>query len=132
MGLRRLRGMYAVLLSLVVLGSMSREAWADPLYTITDLGTLSGTTQSIATGINASGQVTGVSYTCSDGTWTTGVVLGPAGPLSYDAGAKSFLSSNGQMTQINPIDGPANANNDSGQVVGGHYSSINDAGQYDQ
>ncbi len=130
MGLPRLRRMHAVLLGLVLLGSSGREAWADPLYTITDLGTLPGTTQSIATGINASGQVTGVSYSSSDGTWTTGVVLGPAGPSSYDAGAKSFLFSNGQMTQINPVDGPANAINDSGQVVGGHYSSINDSGQY--
>src|SRR5947208_2109644 len=109
MGFRRLRGLYAVLLGLVLVGSSGREAWADPIYTITDLGTLPGTTQSIATGINASGQVTGVSYSSSDGTWTTGVILGPAAPRSYDSAAQSFLYSNGQMTQINPIDGPANA-----------------------
>ena len=129
MGLRRLGGMYGVLIGLLVLGSSGREAWADPLYTITDLGILPGTTQSIATGINASGQVTGVSYTSSDGTWEASGVLYPLN-VSYDAGAKSFLYSNGQMVQINPVDGPANAINDSGQVVGGHYSSINDAGQY--
>ncbi len=34
------------------------------------------------------------------------------------------------MTQINPVGGPANSINSSGQVVGGNYSSINDSGQY--
>ena len=65
-------------------------AWADPLYTITDLGTLPGTTQSLATGINASGQVTGVAYTSSNGTWTATGVLGQLG-ISYDAGGRIFL-----------------------------------------
>jgi uncharacterized membrane protein len=105
------------------------RAKADPMYSIVGLGTLPGTTQSIATGINASGQVTGVSYNSSDGTWGSGAVLLPYN-VSYDAGAKSFLYSNGQMTQINPTDGPANAINNSGQVVGGDYTSINDQGQY--
>ena len=99
------------------------------MYNIVDLGTLPGTTRSIATGINASGQVTGVSYSSSDGTWTNWGALSPLN-VSYDAGAKSFLYSGGQMTQINPVNGPANAINDAGQVVGGNYSSINFTGQY--
>ena len=108
-------------------------AQADPLsYSITDLGTLPGTTQSIATGINAQGQVVGVSYTTSDGTWNpTGVLypLAASTGLSYDAGAKSFLYSNGQLTQINPAGGLVNAINNAGQVVGGNFSSINNWGQ---
>lgn len=131
MGCLRLRkiGVAGTVLALVPLGVAERHAVADPIYTITNLGTLPGTTQSIATGINASGQVTGVSYTTSDGTWKAVGRLGMTG-ISYDTGAKSFLYSGSQMTQINPVGGPANAINDSGQVVGGHYSSINDAGQY--
>ena len=118
-----------VLIGLATLLAPGRSALADPIYSIVGLGTLPGTTQSIATGINASGEVTGVSYTTGDGTWKAVGVLS-AYNVSYDAGAQSFLYSNGQMTQINPVDGPANAINASGQVVGGHYSSINDQGQY--
>jgi hypothetical protein len=72
---------------------------------------------------------TGVSYTGSDGAWTATGVLGQLG-ISYDAGAQSFLYTNGQMTTINPTDGPAIAINDAGQVVGGHFTSINNSGQY--
>ncbi len=95
-------------------------AWANasPMYNITGLGVMPGNTQSIATGINSQGQVVGVSYTTHD------VING------YDAGAKSFLYSGGQVNQINPLGGPANAINDSGQVVGGFYLGINNAGQY--
>jgi probable HAF family extracellular repeat protein len=123
------RAVFAVLFGLALAGSLPDIVRADALYTITGLGTLPGTTQSIATGINASGQITGVSYTSSNGTWTAAGVLYPLN-ISYDGGAQSFLYSSGQMTQINPVDGPANAINASGQVVGGHYSSINDSGQY--
>jgi uncharacterized membrane protein len=129
MRMRHLRGSLGILLGLAILGSLGRVASADPMYSITGLGTLPGTTQSIATGINASGQITGVSYTSSNGTWKAVNILAPLN-ISYDAGAQSFLYSNGQMTQINPVDGPANSINDSGQVVGGHYTSINDSGQY--
>jgi uncharacterized membrane protein len=118
-----------VMLGLAAVLGVGRSALADPMYSIVGLGTLPCTSQSIATGIDASGQVTGVSYTRSDGTWSADGVLSPYN-VSYDAGAKSFIYSNGQMTQIDPNDGPANAINDSGQVVGGHYSSINDQGQY--
>ncbi len=129
MGMRQMRGSRWILVGLAFLGSAGQPASADPLYTITDLGTLPGTTQSIATGINASGQIAGVSYSSSNGTWKALGILAPLN-TSYDAGAQSFLYSNGQMTQIHPVDGPANAINDSGQAVGGHYTSINDAGQY--
>src|SRR5262249_24120818 len=104
--------------ALVVLAIGPAPAGADPMrYTITALGTLPGTSRSIATGINSQGQVTGVSYSSSDGAWTATGLLQPLG-ISFDAGAKSFLFSNGQMGEINPTDGPAHALNNNGQVVG--------------
>ncbi len=119
-----------VCLSFAIVLFITANAQAAPIsYQISDLGTLPGTTQSIATGINAQGQVVGVSYSSSDGTWTANGALFPLG-ISYDAGAKSFLFSSGQMTQINPTDGLANAINNAGQIVGGHYSSINNSGAY--
>ncbi len=88
-------------------------AQGSALYSVTDLGTLPGTTQSEARGINASGQIVGVSYnTTVDG-----------------SDAQSFIYTNGQMTAVTPIGGgPAYAINDSGQVVGGKYTGINNAG----
>jgi hypothetical protein len=41
MGRRLARGTYAVLLGVAFLGAWGREAWADPLYTVTNLGTSS-------------------------------------------------------------------------------------------
>jgi probable HAF family extracellular repeat protein len=73
-------------------------------YSITDLGTLGGN-DSIATGINSSGQVVGDSYTSS--------------------GAEhAFLYSNGQMTDLGTLPSPysgesfAGKINDAGQIVG--------------
>ena len=107
-------------------------AWADPLYTIANLGTLSGQSSSVATSINNSGQVVGISYNSSDGSFASGV-YGQATPPRFSVagdGAQSFLYSGGQLTSMNPIGGLAMSINDSGQVVGGQYSSMNDAGQY--
>ena len=89
---------------------LSTMAEASAVYTITDLGTLPGTTLSFATGINDLGQVVGH----SDGA----------------TGSQSFLYSNGQMTAINdPVSGaPAGGINNSGQVVSeGQF--INNSGQ---
>ncbi len=87
-----------------------RPAQADPLYSITDLQPQSGYTSSLAVAINNQGQV-------------AGMALGSSGWIS-------FLDSNGQFSQIDPIGGGgARAINDSGQVAGGSLSSINDSGQ---
>ena len=43
----------------VLLSFAGRSAWGDVQYTVTDLGTLPGGSESCAYGINASGQVVG-------------------------------------------------------------------------
>ena len=108
-------------------------AWADAIYSITDLGTLSGQSSSVATSINNQGQVVGISYNAADGYFGTSNNPSSASPARFQQsgnGAESFLYSNGQMSQINPTGGLAMSINSSGQVVGGPYSSINDSGQY--
>jgi uncharacterized membrane protein len=50
-----------------------RNARADALYTITNLGTLSGQSSSVATSINDQGQVVGISYNGSDGSFAESV-----------------------------------------------------------
>ena len=57
----------AAALAMLAAAVASPAAKADPIYTITDLGTLPGTTMSVATAINNNGQVVGVSYNASDG-----------------------------------------------------------------
>ncbi len=97
---------------------LSTTVEAAALYTITDLGTLPGTSQSVATGINDFGQVIGYANNLSDGG------LGP------EYNPRSFLYSNGQMTPITPTGGgAATAINNLGEVVGGAYVSVNNAGQ---
>ena len=89
---------------------------AASMYTITDLGTLPGTTTSIATGINDLGQVVGYS--------NNSIGISPV------AGSQSFLYSGGQLTSIgNPsLNDPAGGINNSGQVVGvGQF--VNNSGQ---
>jgi len=108
------------------------QARADALYGITDLGTLSGQSSSVATSINNNGQVVGISYNSSDGYFADSVPLTANPPRFIETGngAQSFLYSNGQMTQTSPTGGLAMSINDSGQSVGGQYSSINNLGQY--
>ena len=109
---------------LVGLGLEGSEARADPLYGITNLGTLSGQSSSVATSINNNGQVVGISYNSSDGYFTDVFPLTANPPRFTETGtgAQSFLYSNGQMTQINPTGGLAMSINNSGQSVGGQYS----------
>ena len=105
---------------------------ADPIYAITDLGTLNGQTSSVATSINNQGQVVGISYNSSDGYFASGL-RGAASPPRFDStggGAQSFLYGNGQITAINPTGGLAMSISDSGQVVGGPNASVNGLGQY--
>src|SRR4051794_32334582 len=97
----------------------SRAEAIRPGYNISDLGVLPGTTQSAATGINALGQVVGVSYTERDSSSKT-----------YDTGAKSFRYSDGVLSPVNPAGGPATAINDSGFIVGGRDVADNDSGQF--
>src|SRR6516225_10340329 len=72
-------------------------------YTVTDLGTLGGA-QSIAYGINATGQVVGSSH-------ITSAIYSP----------HAFLWQNGTMIDIGTLDGGysnARAINEAGQIVG--------------
>ncbi len=110
--------------ALIVL--LSSEVKASSLYTITDLGTLPGTSGSIATGINDLGQVVGYAGSVAFSGHPGGYVYGPD--------TRSFLYSNGQLNQIdnpasNPVGGiPAGSINDSGQVVSVNQF-INNSGQ---
>jgi hypothetical protein len=126
-------GSWGVFLTVVVSSGLGwSEARADALYSITNLGTLSGQSSSVATSINNSGQVVGISYNSSDGNFTD-VFTQTANPPRFTetgTGAQSFLYSNGQMFQITPTGGLAMSINDSGQAVGGQYSAINNPGQY--
>lgn len=86
----------------MVLGfATSESANAASLYSVTDLGTLSGSSGSLATGINDSGQVIG--YSTNDGPF------------------RAFLWENGVMTDLGTLGGThsqAWGINDLGQVVG--------------
>ncbi len=98
-----------------LLALTTTKAHASAMYSVTDLGTLPGTTQSEAVGINASGQVVGVSYNTSP----------------HDSDAQSFLYSSGALSAVTPLGGgPANAINDSGLIVGGNITSVNNSGDY--
>jgi uncharacterized membrane protein len=119
--------------SFVAVATAGSSVRADGIYSITDLGTLSGQSSSVATSINNLGQVVGISYNASDGYFGTATNPVTGAPPTFNvtgSGAQSFLYNNGQMTQISPNGGLATSINDSGQVVGGKNSSINDSGQY--
>jgi len=92
--------------AVVLLLSVTNDAWSQIQYTVTDLGTLGGTSSS-ANDINNNGQVVGWAYTSSNN-------------------QHAFLYSNGTMTDLNSLIDPnadwtltaANAINDNGWIVG--------------
>jgi probable HAF family extracellular repeat protein len=92
---------------------VDRPARAEILYTLKDLGTLPGTTESFARGVNASGQVVG---------WTDiEVQVGP-GPGNFDL-YHAFLSGpgGGPLQDLGTLGGSSSGGygvNDSGQVAG--------------
>ena len=95
-------GVFLVILA--GLGLEGSEAGADPLYGITDLGTLSGQSSSVATSINNNGQVVGISYNSSTAA-SPATLTGPTDPPRFQQtgnGAQSFLYSGGQMSLITP------------------------------
>lgn len=98
------------------------------MYTITDLGTLPGATSSIATGINDAGQVVGYSGN------NVSYMPTSADPYNTASDPRSFLYSNGQLSQVaNPYNGsfgnlPTGSINDAGQVAAVNQS-INASGQ---
>jgi uncharacterized membrane protein len=115
----------------VFVAAFGVEARAIP-YRIVDLGTLPGTTSSVATSINNGGQVVGISYNDGDGVYAP-VLRAHGDPgrfLQEGDGALSFRSDGASMSRINPTGGLALAINDGGEVVGGPYTSINGSGQY--
>jgi probable HAF family extracellular repeat protein len=87
------------------------SAWGQVQYTVTDLGTLGGSS-STATGINNKGQVVGGSY------------------LAGNAAEDPFIYSGGVMTDLGTVSGfpfsGAAAINDAGQVVGNLWQAADD------
>jgi uncharacterized membrane protein len=110
-----------LVLATAVTAAAERHAAADPLYSITGISPLSGTSHTLPTAINNNGQVVGVSYNTMTGNATTYAA-------NYGEGAKFFLSSGGRTSQISTENGhPPGSINDSGQVVDGGQT-INNAG----
>lgn len=101
-------------------------------YRIVDLGSLPGTTRSVATSINNKGEIVGIAYNPGDGVYAP-VLRATGDPgrfLQNGDGAQSFRTDGATMSPISPTGGLAMAINDRGQVVGGPYTSINESGQY--
>jgi probable HAF family extracellular repeat protein len=99
------------------------SAAATPAYTVTDLGTLggAGAPQTQPEAINASGQVTGFSYTPTVITQPCGHYKPPRTCSFHPQHA--FLYSNGTMTDLGSLGGPSQGStgfaiNSSGQVAG--------------
>ena len=135
------------ILLVLLLASATGNAWGGYLYTVTDLGVLSGGTESVACGINNKGQVVGYSDTAngnnhaflysggvltdlgvlSGGVWSeaygindNGVVVGESYP-SGGSYAQAFVYSGGTMQYLG-VQGVASSINNAGQIVGGDGS----------
>ena len=110
---RRFTFSFLVVLALVValVGPGAQPAAASGTYTITDLGTLGGTS-SVAYGINAAGQVVGGAYTAPQAV---------EGAELFGGLFHAFLWQNGAMADLGTLGGAsssATAINAAGQVVG--------------
>ncbi|MEX2307082.1 MAG: PEP-CTERM sorting domain-containing protein [Pirellulales bacterium] len=130
-----------VLLSALVTCTGFRDAAATtpPAYTVTDLGTLGGTS-SIGRGINASGHVTGESYMTGDAAFHAFLYDGAMHDLGTLGGTNSYgygINDSGQVTGQSDTTGGAHAflydstMHDLG-TLGGSYSygiGINASGQ---
>ncbi len=105
------------------------------LSTITDLGVLPGASSSSAFGINASGQVVGVSgshaFLYSDGQMTdlgtlpgetesSALSINASGQVVGNSGSRAFLYSNGQMKDLGAPYASAFGINVYGEVAGGY------------
>jgi probable HAF family extracellular repeat protein len=87
---------------LLIFFACSTNAYAQvPVYTVTDLGVISGDDASVATSINNKGDIAGYSY------------------LTTASGSHPFVWSNGVLTNLAPgSTGRAFSINDSGQIAG--------------
>jgi probable HAF family extracellular repeat protein len=109
--------MLAACVSTAILASTAAPALAST-YTVTNLGSLGfGTT--VATGINAGGQITGESYLGTE--VQTKCPTPKHKPPCFTHPGHAFLWSNGTMTDLGTLgglDSEGNAINDNGEVVG--------------
>jgi probable HAF family extracellular repeat protein len=109
-GARRLVLLACLLLGFVVV--VPGAASAAPLYTVTDLGTLPGYTNSYASGVNDSGQIVG---------WNDNGILGPFNPA-----ALSYTPARG-MVDLGTLPGASSSIaygvSESGQIVGQSWGS---------
>jgi formylglycine-generating enzyme len=147
-GKKLVRGLMTVAFAMVA--TAVGNAWGQVQYTVTDLGTLSGGTFSVATGINAMGQVVGESnaagghdfaflysggtmkslgaldgeYSSASGINATGQV---AGTTDVAGGEHAFLYNHGTMTDLGVLPGGTvsygHGINATGQVVGICYTN---------
>src|SRR5258708_31564279 len=98
----------------VALGGVARHA-AAPSYTVTDLGTLPAFTSSQADGVNATGQVAGVSadpLRIEHGfNWTSGTLQDIGTLPTFDSSAAIGINTAGQMSGevYNSAGGPSHA-----------------------
>ena len=140
--------------ALAVFGTRSVEAQTAPNYTLTDLGSLGGTTE--GTGINNAQQITGISVTSAGqraflytngtmfnlgtlgGTVSYGAAINSSGVVTgwaYQQGGSglsynAFVDTNGSMTQLGAGAGTmGNGINSNGQVTGNLEVSVNGSTQ---
>src|SRR5436309_1474499 len=91
-----MRSLRSLLVAVLLSGSVPVRA--EILYSVTDIGTLLGSSKVVGTGINNAGQVVG-----------------------WASGGRAFLYSNGQMTDLGALGGSASYGfdiNNAGQVTG--------------
>ena len=146
-----MRRLFVTSVVVFVLSIVVGNAWGVVQYTMTDLGMLSDSTYSVATGINDKGQVVGCSYFAagsqaflySDGGPMQNLGMLPGGGANTGAfginkngqivgvsGSHAFLySDGGPMQDLGTLPGApeftqyaANGINDGGQVVGSYLS----------